>query len=117
MLGKTLRIIELNKLVYKERHKEEKQAQVADDWMINVFGLTSIDRGSSTSGTLDRSKIVKPEVICETPVCQPSSQNCQPLQIITRIYATCATFVRCIAAMDTVYTIKNVCLEIGWQSI
>jgi hypothetical protein len=52
MLGKKSRIIELNDLVYKERHDVEKQAQVADDWMTNVFGLTSIHPGTSTGSLL-----------------------------------------------------------------
>jgi hypothetical protein len=75
MLGKSSNIIELNELVYKERHNEEKHAQVANDWMKNMFGVTSIHPGSSTSGILDRTKIVKPEGIFEKPVCHPSSQK------------------------------------------
>jgi hypothetical protein len=41
MLGKKYSIIELNDLVYKERHDVKKQARVADDWTTNVFGLTA----------------------------------------------------------------------------
>jgi hypothetical protein len=48
---------------------------VADDLMTNVFGLTAIHPGSSTGGVLDRRKIGKPEVMCETPLCHPSSQK------------------------------------------
>jgi hypothetical protein len=64
MLGKKSSIIELNDLVYKERHDVKKQARVADDWMINVFGLTAIHPGSSTDGVLDRKNIWKPEGTC-----------------------------------------------------
>jgi hypothetical protein len=73
MLGKKSNIIELNDLVYKERRAVEKQAQVDDDWMTTVFGLTSIHPEISTGGILDREKIGKPEGICETPVCHPAS--------------------------------------------
>jgi hypothetical protein len=75
MLGKKLMINELNELVYKDKHNEEKQAQVAADWMINVFHLASIHPGSSTSGILDTPKIGKPEGICENPVLHPPSQK------------------------------------------
>jgi hypothetical protein len=75
MLGKKSNIIELNDLVYKERHDVEKQARVADDWMTNVFGLTAIHHGSSTGGVLDRTKIRKPEGTCETQLSHPVSQK------------------------------------------
>jgi hypothetical protein len=75
MLGKKSNIIELNDLVYKERHDVKKQASVADDWMTNIFGLTAIHPGSSTGGVMDRTKIGKPEGTCETPLCHPSSQK------------------------------------------
>jgi hypothetical protein len=75
MLGKKSNIIELNELVYKERHDVEKQARVADDWMINIFGLTAIHPGSSTGSVLDRTKIGKPEGTCETQLSHPASQK------------------------------------------
>jgi hypothetical protein len=75
MLGKKSSIIELNDLVYKERHDVKKQARVADDWMMNVFGLTAIHPGSSTGGVLDRKNIGKREGTCKTPLCRPASQK------------------------------------------
>jgi hypothetical protein len=75
MLGKKSNIIELNDLVYKERHDVEKQARVADDWMMNIFGLTAIHPGSSMGGVLDRTKIGKPEGTCERQLSHPASQN------------------------------------------
>jgi hypothetical protein len=72
MLGKKSSLIELNDLVYKERHDVEKQARVADDWMTNVFGLTAIHPGSSTGGVLDRTKIRKPEGTYKTQLNHPS---------------------------------------------
>jgi hypothetical protein len=74
-LGKKSNIIELNDLVYKERHYVEKQAIVDDDWMTNIFGLTAIHPGSSTGGVMYRTKIGKPEGTCETPLCHPASQK------------------------------------------
>jgi hypothetical protein len=75
MLVKKSSIIELNDLVYKEKHDVEKQARVADDWMMNVFGLTVIHPGSSTGGVLDITKIGKPEGTCKTQVSHPASQK------------------------------------------
>jgi hypothetical protein len=50
----------MNELVYSERLDVEKQAKVADDWMMNVCGITSIQPGIGKSGSLDTSKIVQP---------------------------------------------------------
>jgi hypothetical protein len=75
MLGKKSSIIELNDMVYKEIHDVEKQARVADDWMTNVFGLTSIHPGSSIYGVLYITKIGKPEGLCEKPLYHPASQK------------------------------------------
>jgi hypothetical protein len=75
MLGKKSRSIELNHLVYKERHFVEKEAQVDVYWMVNVFGLNSIHPGTSTYGVLDRTKIGKPEGTCVTHFCHPASQK------------------------------------------
>jgi hypothetical protein len=75
MLGKKSNIIELNDLVYKKIHDMEKQARVADDCMMNIFGLTVIHPGSSTDGVLDITKMGKPEGTCETPLCHPASQK------------------------------------------
>jgi hypothetical protein len=75
MLGKKSNIIELHDIVYKERHDMKKQARVADDWMMNVFGLAAIHPGSSTGGVLDRTKIEKPERTCETQLSHPASQK------------------------------------------
>jgi hypothetical protein len=75
MLGNKSSIIELNDRVYKEIHDMKKQARVADDWMTNVFGLTSIHPGSSTGGVFHRTKIGKPEGMCETPLCHSASQK------------------------------------------
>jgi hypothetical protein len=61
MLGKKSSIIDLNYLIYNKRQDVKKQARVADDWITNVFGLTSIHHGSSTGGFLDKTKIGKPE--------------------------------------------------------
>jgi hypothetical protein len=61
MPGKKSSIIELHDLVYKERKDVKKQARVANDWTMNVFGLTSIYPGSSTGGVPNRTKIRKPE--------------------------------------------------------
>jgi hypothetical protein len=71
MLGKKYNIIELNDLVYKERHDMKKQARVADDWMTHIFGLTEIHPGSSKGGVLDRTQIGKPEGACETQLIPP----------------------------------------------
>jgi hypothetical protein len=71
MLGKKSSIIKLNDLVYKEIHDVEKKAQVADDWMTNVFGLTAFRPGSSTYGVLYRTNIRKPEVMCKTQLSHP----------------------------------------------
>jgi hypothetical protein len=68
-------VIELNDLVYKERHDVKKQARVADDWMMNVFGLTAIHPGSSTGGVLDRKKIGKPEGTFKMQLSHPASQK------------------------------------------
>jgi hypothetical protein len=46
--------------VYKERFNTEKQAQVADDYLNKVFGLTAIHPGSTEEGLLNRSKILQP---------------------------------------------------------
>jgi hypothetical protein len=75
MLVNNSSIIELHDLVYMERHDVEKQVQVADYWMMNMLGLTSIHPGSSTIDILDRKNIGKPEGICETPLCHPASQK------------------------------------------
>jgi hypothetical protein len=107
MLRKESNIIELNILVYKERHDVEKQARVDDDWMMNIFGLTAIHPGRSTDGVLDRTKIGKPEGTCETHLVTPYLKNCHRLQITNLIYATCAIVVKCTIAADTVYIIKK----------
>jgi hypothetical protein len=75
MLGKKSNIIKLNDLGYKERNDMKKQASMADDWTTNIFGLTAIHPGSSTGGVMDRTKIGKPEGICENPLCHPVSQK------------------------------------------
>jgi hypothetical protein len=72
MLGKKSNIIELNEIVYKERHDVKKQAREADDWMTNVFGLTAIHPGSSMGDVLDRTNIGKPEGTCETQLSHPA---------------------------------------------
>jgi hypothetical protein len=64
VLWKKSRIADLNKLVYKERFNPEKQAQVADDYLNKVFGLTAIHPGSTEEGILNRSKIRQPEGTC-----------------------------------------------------
>jgi hypothetical protein len=53
----------------------EKQAQVADDWIMNVFGLTVNNPGSSTYSVLDRTEIWKPEGTCKTQFSHPTSQK------------------------------------------
>jgi hypothetical protein len=73
MLGNKSSIIELNDLVYKEIHDVEKQAQVADDWMTNVFGLTVIHPGRSTGGIMYRTNSRKPEGMCKTQLSHPVS--------------------------------------------
>jgi hypothetical protein len=80
---------------------------VADDWVMNAFGLTAIHFGSSTVGVLDRTKIGKPEGTCETQLSHPASQNRHRLQITNLIYVTYATVVKCTIAADTVYIIKK----------
>jgi hypothetical protein len=75
MLGKKSNIIELNDLVYQERHDVEIQARLADDWMMNLFGLTVIYPGSSTGVVLDRTKIGKPEGTCEMQLSHPASKK------------------------------------------
>jgi hypothetical protein len=70
MLGKKSNIIELNDLVYKERHDVKKEARVADDWITNIFGITAIHPGSSTGGALDRTKIGKLEGSVSVPTVQ-----------------------------------------------
>jgi hypothetical protein len=47
VLGENSRIADLNELVYKERFNPEKQAQVADDYLNKVFGMTAINPGST----------------------------------------------------------------------
>jgi hypothetical protein len=61
VLVKKSRIADLNELVYKDRFNPEKQAQVADDYLNKVFGLTAIHPGSTEEGILNRSKIRQPE--------------------------------------------------------
>jgi hypothetical protein len=62
-------------LVYSERRDLKKQAKVADDWMTNVFGLTSIHPGNSKSGSLNTTKIVQPEGTCKNPDVHPAAQK------------------------------------------
>jgi hypothetical protein len=59
--------------VYKERFNPEKQAQVADDDLNKVFGLTAIHPGSTEEGLLNRSKIHQPEGTCGKINIHPSS--------------------------------------------
>jgi hypothetical protein len=73
VLGKKSRIADLNELVYKERFNPEKQAQVADDYLNKVFGLTAIHPGSTEEGLLNRSKIRQPEGTCGKIDIHPSS--------------------------------------------
>jgi hypothetical protein len=113
MLGKKSSIIELHDLVYRERHDVKKQAQVADDWIMNAFGLTSLHPGSSTGGVLDRAKIGKQEGTCGTPLSHLNLKKCWRLQIKTWIYATCVTVVQWTIAVITVYIIKKAYQEIG----
>jgi hypothetical protein len=75
MMGNKSSIIELNEMAYKERHNVKKQARVADDWMMNVFGLTVIHPGSSTGGVLDITKTGKPEGTCKTQLSHPASHK------------------------------------------
>jgi hypothetical protein len=63
----------LNELVYKESFNPEKQAQVADDYLNKVFGLTSIHPGSTEEGLLNISKIRQPEGTCGEIDIHPSS--------------------------------------------
>jgi hypothetical protein len=58
--------------VYKERFNQEKQAQVADDYLKKVFGLTYIHLGNTEEGLLNRSKIRQPEVTCGKTDIHPS---------------------------------------------
>jgi hypothetical protein len=72
MLGKKSSIIELNDLVYKERHDVKKQAQMTDDWMTNVFVLTLIHPGTSTGSVLDRTMVGKPAKLPHPKLRQPT---------------------------------------------
>jgi hypothetical protein len=73
VLRKKSRIADLHELVYKERFNPEKQAQVADDYLNKLFGLTAIHTGSTEEGLLNRSKIRQPEGTCEKIDIHPSS--------------------------------------------
>jgi hypothetical protein len=73
VLGKNSRIVDLNELVYKERFNPEKQAQVSDDYLNKVFGLTAIHPVSTEEGLLKRSKIRQPEGTCGKIDIHPSS--------------------------------------------
>jgi hypothetical protein len=73
VLGKKSRIADLNELVYKERFNTEKQAQVADDYLNKVFGLTAIHPGSTEERLLNRSNIRQPEGTCGKIDIHPSS--------------------------------------------
>jgi hypothetical protein len=75
ILGKKSRITELNELVYNERHDQVKQAKVAEYWMTNVFGLTSIHPGSSDSVLLDTTKVGPPEGTRKKPSAHPAAQK------------------------------------------
>jgi hypothetical protein len=59
--------------VYKERFNTEKQAQVADDYLNKVFGMTAIHPGSTEGGILNRSKIHQTEGTCGKIDIHPSS--------------------------------------------
>jgi hypothetical protein len=73
VLGKKSIIADLNELVYKERFNPEKQAQVADEYLNKVFGLTSIHPGSTEEGLLNISNILQPEGACGKINIHPSS--------------------------------------------
>jgi hypothetical protein len=59
--------------VYKERLNQEKQAQVADDYLNKVFRLTLIHPGNTEEGILNISKIRQPEGTCGKIDIHPSS--------------------------------------------
>jgi hypothetical protein len=52
---------------------KKTQAQVADDYLNKLFGLTSIHPGSTEEGILNRSKIRQPEGTCGKTDIHPSS--------------------------------------------
>jgi hypothetical protein len=62
----------LNELVYKERFNPEKQAQVSDEYLNKVFGLTAIHPGVNEEELLNRSKILQPEGACGKTDIHPS---------------------------------------------
>jgi hypothetical protein len=64
VLGGKSRTADLNELVYKERFNPEKHAQVADEYLNKVFGMTAINPGSNEEGLLNRSKTRQPEGTC-----------------------------------------------------
>jgi hypothetical protein len=59
--------------VYKERFNPEKQAQVSDDYLNKVFGMTAIHPGITEEGLLNRSNICQPEGTCGKIDIHPSS--------------------------------------------
>jgi hypothetical protein len=75
MLGQKSKIKELNQLVYEERQDPVKQAKVADEYLIEAYGLTAIHPGSWSDGTLRTRLISKPEGTCEKPDTHPSGQK------------------------------------------
>jgi hypothetical protein len=75
MMGKKSRITGLNEFIYSERHDVETQANVADDWIANIYGLPPIPPGSSNSGSLDSTNIVQPEGTCQNPDVHPAAQK------------------------------------------
>jgi hypothetical protein len=85
----------------------KKQARVADDWMMSVFGLTAIHHPSSTGGVLYRTNIGKPEGTCETLLSHPTSHK---LSHVTDYKLD-------IIAVDSVYIIKKAYQESGRKII
>jgi hypothetical protein len=65
MLRKKSRIIELNELVYNERH----------DWTTNVCGIPSIHPGSSNAGSVNTTEIAQPDGTFQNPYVHQAAQN------------------------------------------
>jgi hypothetical protein len=81
MLGKKSSIIELNDLVYKERHDMEKQALVTDDWMMNAKLPQPKLRKPTDAQTFQCARLPHPKLSQSTDV-QRSQRTLRATQVI-----------------------------------
>jgi hypothetical protein len=80
---------------------------VADDWMMNVFGLAVIHPGISTGGVLDRTKIGKPEGTCKTQLSHPAAHKLLQVKDYKLYICNLCNSCQMHNCSETVYIIKK----------